>query len=162
MLGFRLALCVPIAALLGASPPNAFSDPLGFFEGRTVSDSVMKVVMKKPVSARSIGHGRMERDGSLTLVQQVIHDGKPQKQRHWRVRRADGGGFTATMNEAVGPVTIDRVGEAYRFRFRMKNQLSVEQWVKPQANGAVARTTMKVKKLGVLVATSDGTIRKVA
>lgn len=158
----RPALCVPLLALLGATPAAPPADPLRFFEGRTISDSVMKIIMKKPVAARSIGQGRIEDDGSLTLVQQVLHDGQPQKRRHWRVRRSGGDMFTASMNEAIGPVAIDRIGNAYRFRFRMKGQLSVEQWVKPLAGGSVARSTMKVKKLGVVVATSDGTIRKVA
>ena len=162
MLGLRLAVCVPLAALLGAAPPPPSTDPLRFFEGRTVADSTIKIILKKSVAARTIGQGRIERDGSLTLVQQVLHDGKPQNQRHWRVRRSGRNGFTASMNEAVGPVDIERVGDAYRFRFRMKGQLCVEQGVKPHANGTSARSTMKVKKLGVLVATSDGTIRKVS
>lgn len=127
-----------------------------------MSDSMMKILLKAPIAARSVGEGRIGSDGSLILVQQVIHDGKPQKKRHWRVRRAGDGAFTASMNEAIGPVAIERVGDAYRFRFRMKGQLSVDQWVRPLPGGTAARSTMKVKKLGVTVATSDGTIRKIA
>lgn len=161
MRAVRITSALALLLLLGAAPPSAVIDPLRFFEGRTLSDSMLKVMMKKPFSARSIGQGRMEPDGSLTLVQHVLHDGKPQKQRHWRVRRQGLDVFTASMNEAVGPVAIDRVGADYRFRFRMKNKLSVEQWLYPLPGGKVARSTMKVKKLGITVATSEGTIRKV-
>lgn len=136
-------------------------DPLRFFEGRTVAESSLKIIAKKPVATHTVGHGKIERDGSLTLTQTALHDGKPEKQRHWRVRRAGPDMFKASMNEAVGPVAIERVGNAYRFRFRMKGQLNVEQWVKPLGGGTTARSTMKVKKLGLVVASSEGTIRKV-
>jgi hypothetical protein len=156
----RFAGCVPLIVLLGAAPSPAM-DPLRFFEGRTLAESSLKIVMKKPVATRTIGEGKIERDGSLTLIQTAFHDGKPEKQRHWRVRRAGADMFKASMNEAVGPVTIERVGNAYRFRYRMKGQLSVEQWVKPLAGGKSAQSSMKVKKLGLVVASSEGTIRKI-
>lgn len=160
MIEMRFAGCVPLTFLLGAAPLPA-TDPLRFFEGRTVAESSLKIVMKKPVATRTIGVGKIERDGSLTLTQIAFHDGKPEKQRHWRVRRAGHDMFKASMNEAVGPVAIERVGDAYRFRFRMKGQLSVEQWVKPLAGGKTARSSMSIKKFGLVVASSEGTIRKV-
>lgn len=156
----RLACCVPLLALVGAAPKPA-TDPLRFFEGRTIAESSLKIVMKKPVATHTVGQGKIERDGSLTLIQTAFHDGKPEKQRHWRVRRGGGDTFKASMNEAVGPVAIERVGDAYRFRFKMKGQLNVEQWVKPLAGGRTAKSSMKVKKFGVVVASSEGTIRKV-
>ncbi|QIK78603.1 DUF3833 domain-containing protein [Sphingomonas piscis] len=161
MLGERALLCLPLVALIGAAPAQPTLDPLRFFEGRTVSQSTVKIMLKKPYSARSIGQGRIESDGSLTLVQQVLDEGQPAKQRRWRVRRADADSFTAVMTEAVGPVAIDRVGPAYRFRFKMKDGLNVEQWMKPLPGLKAAEMSAKIKKMGVTVAKSEGTIRKI-
>jgi len=163
MLALRLALAAPF--LLAASPvasADAPVDPLRFFEGRTETRGTTKVVFRKPYKTHSIGVGRLQPDGSLALVQQVMDEDKPPHERRWRVRRgAAPGRFTATMSEAVGPVAIDRVGERYRFRFKMKGDLLVEQLLTPLPGGRAARNSLKVKRMGVTVATSEGLIRKV-
>ena len=64
------------------------------------------------------------------------------------------------MNEAAGPVVIDEIGDRFRFRFKMKGNLSVEQWITPNAGGKTGRTKLTIKKLGMTVANSEGTIRK--
>ena len=65
------------------------------------------------------------------------------------------------MSEAVGPVYVDEINDDYRFKFKMKGNLAVEQWVTPLADGKSARTKMTVRKMGMRVATSEGTIRKI-
>ena len=110
---------------------------------------------------RSVGAGRIEQDGSLTLVQHVEDEGKPAHDRRWHVRRTAPGEFVASMTEAVGPVAIDRVGDRYRFRFRLKGNLRAEQILTPLPDGRSARNSMKVKRMGITVATTEGTIRKV-
>lgn len=164
MLGLRLALAVP--ALLLAAPVSPATpweiDPLRFFEGRTVSQGTVKVMLRKPYKSRSIGDGTIERDGSLTLVQRIREDGRAPRERRWKVRRNGPERFTASMSEAVGPVAIDRVGERYRFRFRMKGNLKVEQMLTPLPGGRSARTRSKVRRLGIVVATTNGTIRKIS
>jgi hypothetical protein len=42
----------------------------------------------------------------------------------------------------------------------MKGNLAVEQWVTPLPGGKSAQSRITVRKLGMLVAISDGTIRK--
>ena len=159
----RLAFIAPALLLApAASPAPEPTDPLRFFEGRTESQGTVKIIMRKPYRSRSVGVGKIESDGSLTLVQQVHDEGKPVQQRRWKVRRAGTGRYTATMSEASGPVVIDKVGGQYRFRFRMKGNLAAEQMMIPLAGGRTARNTMKVKRLGIVVATSEGTIRKVS
>ena len=157
----RILLAVPILAA-GAAPATAEPpvDPLAFFEGRTEGEGTMKVILRQPYTTRSVGHGRIEPDGSLTLVQKVTEDGKPPQERRWSVRRAGPNRFTATMSEAVGPVVIDKIGERYRFRFRLKDNLSAEQWLTPLPGGRAARNSMQVRRLGVVVARSSGLIRK--
>lgn len=152
-----LVLCAPVGA--AAAP---LKDPLRFFEGRTESVGTMKMIMKKPYRVRSIGVGRITSDGSLHLVQQVRDEGEPPKERVWRIRQAGPGKFTGTMSEAKGPVTIEQVGDGYRFRFKIKGNLAVEQWLIPDRDGDSGKSRLVIRKYGMKVASSEGTIRKVS
>lgn len=148
---------------LAPSPARAsrLDNPLRFFEGRTESVSMMNVIMKKPVRMSSVGRGAIGADGSLVLVQHVEEEGQLPHDRRWQIREIAPDRFSGTMSEAQGPVTIERVGGRYRFRFRMKGSLSVEQWLIPQPGGRSAISTLLVRKLGFAVARSEGMIRKI-
>ena len=161
----RSVLLALVATALAAAAPAAApssASPMAFFEGRTVSEGTTKVVMKKPYKVRSQGVGRIESDGTLLLVQQVEEAGKPRKERRWRIRQVAPNRFTGTMSEAAGPVTVEGVGGRFRFRFRMKGGLAIEQWLTPLADGSSARSTLTVRKLGVQVATGEAMIRRLA
>ncbi|MGN6154759.1 MAG: DUF3833 family protein [Sphingomicrobium sp.] len=162
MLALRLAL--PAAVLISAAPVAYAAqpiDPLRFFEGRTEVEGMVTVMFRKAYRTRSVGHGVIGEDGTLTLVQEVKDEGKPPHERRWKVRSLGSGKFSAEMSEAVGPVTIERVGEHYRFRYRMKGNLKVEQMLTPMADGRSATNIGKVRRLGIVVATTTGIIRKV-
>ena len=122
--------------------------------------STIKVVMKRAYQSRTIGNGRILPDGSLTLVQQVQEEGKPVVQRHWKIRQLGGGKFAATMSDAVGPVTVSSVDGQYRFQFKLKGNLAVDQWLTPLPGGKTARSRMTVRKMGMQVASSQGIIRR--
>jgi len=134
--------------------------PLKFFEGRTIGQSIVKITMRKAYSSRTVGDGRIAADGTLYLVQQVEEDGRKGFQRIWRVKQVAPGRFTGTMSEAVGPVTVDEVGNRYRFRFRLKGSVSVEQWLTPLPDGVSAKSEMTVRKYGMIVGRSSGTIKR--
>ena len=159
----RLALAAAASILVAplASAEERQIDPLRFFEGRTETQGTVKVMFHKAYHTHSIGAGRIEPDGSLTLVQRVEDEGKPSHDRRWRVRRTAPDRYVASMTEAVGPVAIDRIGDRYRFRFTMKGNMRAEQILTPQPDGRSARNTMKVKRMGITVATTEGTIRKI-
>jgi hypothetical protein len=135
-------------------------EPLRFFEGRTEMVSVVKVVMKKPYSSRTVGRGQIMPDGSLLLVQQVHDAGQPPHQRQWKIRQVAPGRYSGTMSEAIGPVQVQELGGKFRFKFKMKGNLAIEQWVTPLPGGRSAQSKITVKKFGMRVASSDGTIRK--
>jgi hypothetical protein len=157
----QLAIAAPIlVAVLAAAAGREQPDPLRFFAGRTETHGTVKVIFHKPYHSRSLGLGRIEPDGSLTLVQRVEDEGKPPHERRWRVREAGAGHWTATMSEAAGPVAIDQVGERYRFRFRMSGNLNAEQWLTPLPGAASALTVTKVRKFRMTVATTEGIVRK--
>lgn len=95
------------------------------------------------------------------MVQRVQETGRPAYDRHWHIRQISPGRFVGTMSEAKGPVTIDEVGGRYRFRFRMKGHLSVEQWLTPLPGGKAARNSLTIRKFGIAAAHSEGMIRKI-
>ena len=134
--------------------------PLKFFEGRTVGQSIVKITMRKAYASRTIGNGQITSDGTLYLVQQVEEEGRKGFQRTWRVKQVAPGRFTGIMSEAVGPVSVDEVGNRYRFRFRLKGSVSVEQWLTPLPDGVSAKSEMTVRKYGMVVGRSSGTIKR--
>ena len=158
------SLVVGPLACLALLPASADAErtrqPLHFFEGRTEMLSLVKVAMTKPYRSRTLGTGRILSDGSLALVQQVYDQGKSPRQRRWKVSQVAPGRYLGTMTEAVGPVIVDEIGGRYRFKFRMKGNLAIEQWVTPLPGGNSARTSLSVRKLGMRVASSVGTIRR--
>jgi hypothetical protein len=163
MHALRVGLLSASAAFLVSATATAVPlKPMRFFEGRTESFGTIKLFLKKPYRSHSVGRGIIESDGSLLLVQRVEDEGKPPRERRWRIRQIGPGRYSGSMSEANGPVTIDDVGGSYRFRFKMKGNFAVEQWLVPLPGGMSARNSMKVRKFGMTVGTSDGTIRKIA
>ena len=100
-------------------------------------------------------------DGSLSLLQRVEDQGQPVHIRRWLIRQMTPGHFSGSMSDALGPVTIDQEGAQYRFRFKMKGGLSVEQRLTSLLEGGLSATTdMTVRKFGMTVASSHGIVRK--
>ena len=159
-----LLAAVPISmiggsASAGISVPDPSTDPMRFFEGRTESVSTVKLIMRKSFTSRSLGNGEID-GGILELVQRVQDEGKAPYNRQWRMRQVAPGRFAGTMSEAAGPVLAEEVDGQYRFRFKMKGNLTVEQWLTPLPGGQSARTKTNVRKFGMTVGRSEGTIRK--
>ena len=162
----RLLFAALPIALVGASAsavtssPDPKTDPMRFFDGKTESLSTIKLIMRKPYKSRTIGDGAIA-EGVLNLIQRVHEDGKSPYDRRWRMKQVGPGRFAGSMSEAAGPVTVEQVGERYRFRFKMKGGLSVEQWLIPLPGGNSAYSKMSVRRLGLTVGRSEGTIRKI-
>ena len=160
----RLHLTLAAPILFAVAAPAAIPqplDPLRFFEGRTQSDATVKVLFHKAYRGHSIGVGRIETDGSLTLVQHVADEGQPPHDRRWHIGKVGPGRYAGTMSDASGPVAIDQVGEQYRFRFTAKDRYSVEEWLSPLPGGRSAHNSIQVRRFGMVVASTDGIIRKI-
>jgi len=150
-----------IASSASSKPPaRAPGDPLHFFEGSTESVSTTKIVLQKPFVTRSLGRGKIGSDGALELVQHVDEQGRRQFDRFWHIRQTAPGHFGGTMSEAIGPVSIEKKGSRYLFRFTLKNDLSVEEWLIPQSD-TVLGMLVTIRKYGVAVVHSQGWIRRV-
>lgn len=159
---YVILLAVLAAGTSAASVPSpSTANPLYFFEGRTESTGVMRVMFGRPSRTHSVGQGRVEGDGSLSLVQKVDDEGKPAHERRWHIRLTGKGRFVGTVSEASSKVVIDEVSGRYRFRFRVKGGMAVEQWMEALPDGASVRYSTSVRKFGMKVAAGKGIIRKI-
>lgn len=156
-------VCALICLVLTPASATApyLRQPLQFFSGRTEMISTVKVLAKKPYRSRTVGNGRILSDGSLVLVQQVFEEGHPPQQRSWKVRQLAPGRYVGSMTDAMGPVVVEEVGNRFHFKFRMKGNLSVEQWLTLQKGGNAAASSVTVRKFGIRVASSVGIVRRV-
>ena len=152
------AICLVLAP---GSATASLPQPLQFFSGRTEMISTVKVVARKPYRSRTLGNGRILPDGSLVLIQQVFEEGKSPQQRNWRIRQIGPHRYAGTMSDATGPILVEELGGRYRFKFRMKGNLSVEQWLTPAAGGNSAASNVTVRKFGLRVASSVGFVRRI-
>ena len=145
------------ASALTESKPEAFR----FFEGETERVSTVKVLMKGTYRSKTLSHGRILPDGTLSLVQEVSDEGKPLVVRRWTIRQVSATRYTGSMSDAVAPVEVERIGDRYRFRLKLKGNLTVEEWLTPFPDGLSAKTQTIVHKWGIRVATGEGVIRRV-
>jgi len=157
----RLAAMAMLVLLMPSSAlGEAVAHPFRFFEGRTLTEGTLKVMLSKPQRSRTHGVGTVRPDGSLALVQKVEDQGKPARERRWLIREVAPGRFSGSMTEASGPVTIEQVSGRYRLRLKVAGGYNVEQWLTPLPGGKSARSHLTVRKLGIVVATGEGLVTK--
>jgi len=159
-LELAIGLSIPAAATC-ASTAEREADPLRFFVGNTEMVSTTKIITQKPFVTHSLGRGSIGEDGALELVQHVNELGRRQFDRFWHIRKVAPNRFGGTMSEANGPVTVEKRGARYLFRFRLKDDLAVEEWLIPQGESA-ARILVTIRKFGIAVVHTQGWIRRVS
>jgi hypothetical protein len=154
-----------LLAILGLFAATAVSaepklDMLAFFTGKTHSESVLKVVLKKPVPliVDSIG-GKGDR-GDFVMIDAVHEGDKPVRQRKWIMKQAGPNHFTGTLTDATGPVDILVDGDTATITYMMKGGLKVSQQLQLQPGGKTLSNQVTAKKLGMRFAHVEGSVRK--
>jgi hypothetical protein len=151
------AVAAPDERLQAARP---VFDPAIFFAGRTVGEGTIDIVFKKAEPLRVQGNGRIEPDGSLILDQVVRRGPRPVERRQWRFRKLGPARYAGTLSDATGPVGASVQGNRLHLRYPMKGGLQAEQWIYLRPDGRSAINRMTIRKLGMVVARIDETIRK--
>lgn len=146
-----------VALALAAAPP-AF-DPLRFFAGRTEGTGRLHIVMRHPRTVRVHGRGRVQ-GGELVLAQTVDEAGAPLRSREWRIRQIAPGRYAGTLSDAHGPVTGEASGDTLNLRYKAKGGVAIEQRLRLAPDGRSAANRLVARKLGIVVARLDETIRK--
>lgn len=163
-----VAFAVLVSACAGA-PPLANTSGTAprfvaerFFAGRLDGVGTLKIVLHAPTTTHVTSVGRVGADGILRLDQHIEQQGKPARDRQWRIRSIRDGRYAGTLTDASGPVTGEVEGNRLHLGFPMKGGMRVDQWLTLSADGQVAQNHLIVRKLGVTVATLEETIRKLS
>lgn len=166
---FRSLCLVPLVTVSGCvsasdhaqleSPGPVFS-PETFFTGRTEGQGVLVSVFAHPRWVKVHGVGQVAPDGTITLEQSVVLEGKALTQRLWVLRPAGAGRFVGTLTDARGPVVAQVRGNRMHVRFEMDRGLVARQWIYLQPGGQTALNRMSVTKFGMRVAALDETVRR--
>lgn len=149
---------VPAAAPAQAPAPRKF-DPVAFFTGRTSGEGRLKKMFSSAKATRVSGIGRVE-GGMLVLDQSVAIAGEPRRERQWRLRAAGPAHWTGTLSDARGAVTASSAGAVLTIAYTSNDGMGVTQTVTLAPDGRSARNRMKIRKLGLTVATLDETITR--
>jgi hypothetical protein len=153
-----MLLSALLGLLLVAQAPAAA--PEQFFVGRTEGAGTINVILSGRHGFRVHSRGRMDR-GALVIEQRVEEEGKPARNRIWRLVRSGGNRITGTLSDARGPVSGEVAGNVLHMRYRLAEGPSVEQWITLHPNGRTAQNRMTIRRFGFNVATVQETIRRV-
>jgi len=160
----KLGALTVIVALAGstasAAPEKPKLDMLAFFAGRTHAESVLKIVLKRPVRliVDSIG-GKGDR-GDFVLIEKVQEGDKPERTRKWIMRQTGPNRFGGSLTDATGPVDVQIHGDTATIRYTMHGGLNIEQQLRLQPDGKTLASRVVAKKLGLKFARVDGTVHK--
>jgi hypothetical protein len=154
----HLAILGLFVATSAAAEPKL--DMLAFFTGKTHSESVLKVVLKKPVKliVDSIG-GKGDR-GDFVMIDTVHEGDKPVRERKWIMKQAGPNHFTGSLTDATSPVDIQVEGDTATITYMMKGGLKVEQQLQLQRDGKTLSNRVTARKLGMKFARVEGAVRK--
>jgi hypothetical protein len=155
-----VAACASAGAAPAATPAVRGFDPVAFFSGATTGEGRLKKVFSRSVATHVVGRGRVERGGTLVLDQTVTIAGEKTRERQWRLREVAPGRYAGTLTDARGPVTATVAGPVLTIAYTSTDGMGIAQAITLAPNGRSARNVMKVKKLGLTVATLAETITR--
>ena len=152
--------CVSVPHHRNLAAPSPTFSVNAFFDGETLGEGMLDIDVVGRRATHVVGHGNVEPDGTLVLVQEVTISKKPPTTRTWRIRSAGGDRLTGTLTDAKGPVALYIRGNLLYIAYVEKGSLGVEQWLYLQPGCRVALNRMVVRKLGIPIASLNETISK--
>lgn len=155
-----LAGCVSVPHHRDLAAPSPAFSANSFFDGETLGEGMLDIDVVGRRATHVVGHGHVEMDGTLVLVQEVTIGKKPSTTRTWRIKSVGADRLTGTLTDAKGPVTLYTRGNLLHIAYVQKGALDVEQWLYLQPGGLVALNRMVVRKLGIPIASLNETISK--
>lgn len=154
---------IALLLLVLAAPATASDKPAldlaDFFSGRTHGEGTLKKALHRPVRITVDTIGKRGSGGEMILIDTIHEEGEPERIRRWVMRPAKNG-FTGTISDAVGPVTVDVEGTKATIRYKMKGGVNIHQTLSLRDSRTLS-SHLSARKLGLRVATMEATIRKV-
>lgn len=159
-------LTVPLSACVSPPPHTSLANsnpvfsPQEFFTGKTIGEGALKIIFSGEKHTHVVGHGHVEPDGTLVLVQRIEKGDKPPRERTWRISPTGNGRFTGSLSDAEGSVSAFVRGNLMHVQFKTTSGFNTEQWLYLQPGGQVALNRMVIRKFGIPIAALEETIRK--
>ena len=146
--------------ILLALAAAASFDPLRFFAGRTEGTGRLRIMLHRARAVRVHGMGTAVPDG-LALVQTVEREDRPAATRRWLLRRVAPGRYAGTLTDARGAVSAEADGNRLHIAYRTKGKVRIDQWLTLAPDGLSATNRLTARRMGIVVARLDETIRHV-
>ena len=154
-------LGVAAAAQAPAAPEKPRLDMTSFFSGKSHADNVIKIALHGPHKLIVDSVGGRNKAGEFVLIDTVQEEGKPVRKRSWVMKATSDDHFTGYLSDANGPVDVVVSGDTATIRYTMRDGgLKVVQKVQLQSDGKTLSNHVVARKLGIIFAHVDGTIRK--
>lgn len=150
-----------LSFLLLVQAPAVAQGPEQFFVGRTAGSGTVSIALSGRHVVRDHSTGRIEGGNVLILNQVVEEQGKPARNRTWRLVRAADNRITGTISDARGPVTGQVTGNVIHLNYQSVEGPSVEQWIALDPAHRIARNRMVFRRFGLTVATVESVIWRV-
>lgn len=156
-----LAACMAVPRLPRPDPGAPPFDAIAFFSGHSEGEASLRVLWRRPTPVHVVSDGRIERDGSLVLVQSITEAGKKPRRRSWHIRAVAPGRYAGTLTpDAVGPVSGAAGPGRLTLAYPMKGGMQVAQELVLAPGGQAAENLLKVSRFGVTIAVLRETIRR--
>lgn len=156
----RIAIAFAALSLPASAADKPKLDMVAFFTGHTKTESVLRVVLRKPVPLIVESVGGKGDKGDFVLIDTVHEGSKPVQTRKWIMKAAGPNHMTGSLTDAESPVDMVINGDTVVIRYKMKGGLNVEQRLQLQPDGKTLSNHVVAKKFGMRFAHVDGTVRK--
>lgn len=99
------------------------------------------------------GIGKIDRDGTFVLQQEITYNDGAIDDRSFRIRRLNDHDYTGTLTGVPGRVSARVDGNTFHVRYLIRHPaVYMEQWIYLQPDGRTALNHSTVKVLGIPVA----------
>ena len=152
--------CVGAPASTELAQPAPHFSPRRFFTGSTEGRGLLLTMMPPQKTVVVQGSGRAEGEASVVLDQSIERTGSKISHREWRLTETSPDRYSGTLTDATGPVSGVVTGNDFHVHYRIKGGMTVDQHLYLQPGEAIVLNRMAFRKMGIVVARMNETIRR--
>ena len=147
-------------AVLPAWAQQVLFTPQNGLSGPSHGDGSLRLFLGHPRAYHVQSRGQSESDGSFTLKQTIVFDGKETQTRRWDIQQATPLHYTGTLSDAAGPVSGHTSGRRLLLKYRIKGPLVMHQTLELMLDGKTIDNVGRITLLGVPVGSLHEIIRR--
>ncbi len=147
-------------AVLPAWAQQVLFTPQNGLSGPSHGDGSLKLFFGHPRVYHVQSFGRSESNGSFTLKQTIVFDGKETQTRRWDMQQVTPLNYTGTLSDAAGTVSGHTSGRHLLLQYRIKGPLMMHQALELMPDGKTIDNVGRITLLGIPVGSLHETIRR--